>query len=144
MANFKFKAVASSCSSSARSSGASGWKIGRLYWVTRASIAIRRFKVWVVRQLWWWELLRWSQESNVCQFGGVGAPGKLRRRVHYLSMVWRIESIGGDTYIRKRIKIGPLSRTARPVAQAKSSITTSAKLRLFATYKIYYSYNSSR
>ena len=42
------------------------------------------------------------------------------------------------------LKIGPLSRTARPVAQAKSSITTLAKLRLFAPYKIYYLYNSSR
>ena len=30
------------------------------------------------------------------------------------------------------IKVGPLGRTARLVAQAKSSITTPAKLRLFA------------
>jgi hypothetical protein len=32
--------------------------------------------------------------------------------------------------IRNIVRIGPLSRTARPVAQTKSSITTSAKLRL--------------
>ena len=33
------------------------------------------------------------------------------------------------------LSIPPLSRTARLVAQAKSSITTSVKLMLFATYK---------
>jgi len=42
------------------------------------------------------------------------------------------------------LSIGPLSRTARPVAQAKSSITTSAKLRLPATHKTYHLYNFSR
>ena len=42
------------------------------------------------------------------------------------------------------IRVGPLSRTARPVAQAKSSITTSAKLRLPATHKTHHLYNFSR
>ena len=44
----------------------------------------------------------------------------------------------------QEISIGPLSRTARPVAQAKSSITTSAKLRLPATHKTYHLYKFSR
>jgi hypothetical protein len=42
------------------------------------------------------------------------------------------------------VSIGPLSRTAYPVAQAKFSITTLAKLRLPTTHKTYHLYNFSR
>jgi hypothetical protein len=47
-------------------------------------------------------------------------------------------------FFLNQLSIGPLSRTARPVAQAKSSITTSAKLRLPATHKTYHLYKFSR
>ena len=61
----------------------------------------------------------------------------------YIIIVMVIKRIRGLEN-QNKLKNSPLSRTACPVAHAKSSITTTIKSGLFAQYKNYYLYNSGR